>query len=234
MKRDLQSETVREAILEAARTLFLTHGYEDTTVRDICERAGITLGSLYHFFGNKEGVFAHLVHDLMETTAGLGAYVVGDEPPPVQLGFEMSLQIQLISDDLRVAGLYHAAYSSWPITKVILEVGAGSIRRLSASRGRGLGEEEAYALALFVKSLMSGITQERIGEDRLSVEQRLDLLLGALFPMLGLNRPQAERATARIRELIHTHRTTLRHLVPSVEPTPTAATAAWKARKRAQ
>lgn len=234
MKRDLQSETVRESILEAARALFLTRGYDETTVRDICEHAGITLGSLYHFFGNKEGVFAHLVHDLMETTAGLGAYVVSDaEPPPVQLGFEIGLQIQLVSDDARVAGLYHAAYSSWPITKVILEVGAAGIRRVSAQRGRGCSEDEAYALALFVKSLMAGITQERIGQNRLSAEQRLDLFLDALLPMLGLTRPQAERAAARIRELIHTHRTTLRHLVPSVEPTPTAATAAWRARNKA-
>jgi len=41
--------------------LFATKGYEATSVREICEAAGITKPTLYHFYGSKEGVYRALV-----------------------------------------------------------------------------------------------------------------------------------------------------------------------------
>ena len=44
-------------ILHAALSLFANRGYDATSVREICEAAGITKPTLYHFFGSKAGVF---------------------------------------------------------------------------------------------------------------------------------------------------------------------------------
>lgn len=41
-------------ILDAAKFLFLTKGYEETSVADIMERAGGAKGMFYRFFGSKE------------------------------------------------------------------------------------------------------------------------------------------------------------------------------------
>jgi AcrR family transcriptional regulator len=43
-------------ILDAAKTLFITKGYEKTTVNDILERVGIGKGTFYHYFQSKEEV----------------------------------------------------------------------------------------------------------------------------------------------------------------------------------
>ena len=53
----------REAILAAALTRFIDHGVEATTVDDLCSEAGCSIGSLYHHFGNKEGVASGLFID---------------------------------------------------------------------------------------------------------------------------------------------------------------------------
>jgi AcrR family transcriptional regulator len=50
-----------ERILLKALTLFSSKGYEATSVREICEAAGITKPTLYHFYGSKEGVYHALV-----------------------------------------------------------------------------------------------------------------------------------------------------------------------------
>jgi TetR/AcrR family transcriptional regulator len=50
-----------ERILSTALDLFAVKGYDATSVREICEAAGITKPSLYHFFGSKDGVFQALV-----------------------------------------------------------------------------------------------------------------------------------------------------------------------------
>ncbi len=55
-----------DRILKKALELFSTRGYEATSVREICEAAGITKPTLYHFFGSKEGVYRALVDGTLE------------------------------------------------------------------------------------------------------------------------------------------------------------------------
>ena len=44
----------RSAIIEAALELFRSRGYEATTMRAIAERAGVSTGNAYYYFGSKE------------------------------------------------------------------------------------------------------------------------------------------------------------------------------------
>ena len=50
-----------ERILSTALELFAVKGYDATSVREICEAAGITRPTLYHFYGSKDGVLRALV-----------------------------------------------------------------------------------------------------------------------------------------------------------------------------
>ena len=49
-----RAEQTRAAITEAALTLFRQRGYEATTMRAIAERAGVSTGNAYYYFGSKE------------------------------------------------------------------------------------------------------------------------------------------------------------------------------------
>jgi TetR/AcrR family transcriptional regulator len=55
-----------DRILLQALQLFSSKGYDATSVREICEAAGITKPTLYHFFGSKEGVYRALVDGSLE------------------------------------------------------------------------------------------------------------------------------------------------------------------------
>ena len=55
-----------DRILYKALELFATSGYDATSVRAICEAAGITKPTLYHFYGSKEGVYRSLVDGALE------------------------------------------------------------------------------------------------------------------------------------------------------------------------
>jgi TetR/AcrR family transcriptional repressor of nem operon len=48
------SSTTRDKIIQAAEELMLTRGYPATRVDEICEAAGVSKGSFYHFFPTKE------------------------------------------------------------------------------------------------------------------------------------------------------------------------------------
>ena len=55
-----------DRILNKSLELFSSKGYEATSVREICEAAGITKPTLYHFYGSKEGVYRALVDGTLD------------------------------------------------------------------------------------------------------------------------------------------------------------------------
>src|SRR5215213_3788736 len=50
----------KQAILDAALAAFLERGVLATTIEDVRERSGASVGSIYHHYGSKEGIAAAL------------------------------------------------------------------------------------------------------------------------------------------------------------------------------
>jgi AcrR family transcriptional regulator len=49
-----------QAILTAALEAFAERGFDGATIRDVTQRSGASVGSIYHHFGDKEGIAAAL------------------------------------------------------------------------------------------------------------------------------------------------------------------------------
>src|SRR5262245_15377495 len=59
--RKVDAATRRQAILDAALTVFAEHGYEAARLDDMAARAGVAKGTLYLYFKDKEALFEALV-----------------------------------------------------------------------------------------------------------------------------------------------------------------------------
>lgn len=57
-----KSEVTRQAIQNIAFELFCTQGYTATSMRQIALGTGISLGSIYNYFGSKEEIFINVVN----------------------------------------------------------------------------------------------------------------------------------------------------------------------------
>lgn len=60
-------ETRRTAILGAARECFLDRGFLRTTLDDILSRSGGSRATIYEEFGSKEGLFAAIVAEILQS-----------------------------------------------------------------------------------------------------------------------------------------------------------------------
>jgi len=69
-------KTARDKLIEAAEAEMLAKGYSGTTVDQICERAGVSKGSFYHFFSTKEDLGLALLDAYFERNRG----IVGQAP----------------------------------------------------------------------------------------------------------------------------------------------------------
>src|SRR5258705_11954998 len=61
-----KGEQTKALILTTALELLSERGYEDTTMRAIAEKAGVSLGNAYHYFGSKDHLiqaFYHRIHE---------------------------------------------------------------------------------------------------------------------------------------------------------------------------
>jgi len=56
----------RQQILSATLTLFSSKGYFNTSVRDISRESGVSIGSIYHHFKDKEGIASSMYNNLIE------------------------------------------------------------------------------------------------------------------------------------------------------------------------
>lgn len=59
-------------ILTSAKKVFLTHGFQNASLKEICDHAGITTGALYKRYRGKEALFNAVVED---TVAALNDFV---------------------------------------------------------------------------------------------------------------------------------------------------------------
>ncbi len=64
-----RSNSMRTALLHAARDLFVRHGYAATGTPEIVAAAGVTRGALYHHFADKEALFRAVVEAEAEQIA---------------------------------------------------------------------------------------------------------------------------------------------------------------------
>lgn len=56
-----KSDASTRKVLKASLSLFSRQGYRATSMRQIASRSGLSVGNLYHHFGNKEAIFQRLI-----------------------------------------------------------------------------------------------------------------------------------------------------------------------------
>lgn len=67
---NLEAGEIRETVLAVALHLFAVRGYFNTTVPDIARAAQVSVGSIYHYFKDKEDVARSLYTGLMDGLQG--------------------------------------------------------------------------------------------------------------------------------------------------------------------
>jgi AcrR family transcriptional regulator len=59
--RASQKEATRQRVIDAARDLFDTHGYQGTTIREIARHAGVAVGSVFTTFASKGEILSEVM-----------------------------------------------------------------------------------------------------------------------------------------------------------------------------
>jgi AcrR family transcriptional regulator len=137
--RQERSRLTVEAILDAAARVFERHGYAAGTTNRIAERAGVSIGSLYQYFPNKDAILVALVErHLDEGTAVAGPVLaaLAAQRPPVEVAMRRLVEAMVALHRERPA-LHRVLFEEAPRPPALR-------RRLEALEGAAVAAVEAY------------------------------------------------------------------------------------------
>jgi len=98
------SEETRRQILETALALFREHGFEETTIRDIAGRAGLSLGAAYYYFKSKEAIVGDYYDYVQQehATRARDAFARGGGGLRDRLRAALHSKIDIVQEDRRL------------------------------------------------------------------------------------------------------------------------------------
>lgn len=159
-RKEEYAEITRAALLDSARFLFAKNGYQHTSIDEICRRARVTKGALYHHYRNKQDLFADVVETLELDLVNQILHVTADQ--------QELWQTMLKGVDLFLEHCLDPAY------RRIVMVDAPAV--LGPAQLAKIGERTASGL---VRSMVQGLMDQR-----LIAKQPVDIIVRLLLSVM--------------------------------------------------
>lgn len=105
-RRERYAALTCEAVLDAAKTLFVTNGFDATSVDEIARLAQSSKGAVYHHFRDKREIFTELFRASQEAVVAqvIDATITDAHKPPwerVEIAIRLFLHSYVADDDAR-------------------------------------------------------------------------------------------------------------------------------------
>ena len=153
-----------EEILQAASDLLIEEGYEGLTTSAIAKRAGISVGSLYQFFANKEAVLQALAERYLEKMALLNETVFTPDAVYVPISVLMDRTIDaLINFTDKYKGFHQLFNMPWvlPELQTIADQSknqmVAEVQKIIQGKAPHLTEETTQAAAQTLIYMVQGV-----------------------------------------------------------------------------
>ena len=171
MGRHAKSRIVIKNITDVARTLFLSMGYKATTTRQIIEKAGITTGTLYHFFKTKEDILLQIVKEAYFETMKVTDGILGTQGDSIlHYAIIYVLEMKAVEKFPPVADLYLHSCSSWHITKAMLPLHIQRNIALFKDYNPDFTEQDYYLRTLALRGMELSFIIEQINAGKADYE----------------------------------------------------------------
>ena len=178
---EIDTET---AILDAAAVLLETQGHDGLTTRAVCERAGVKAPTLYHHFGDKEGLERALIQRGLAEFMRRKRAPRGVEQPLQALRFGWDVAVQFALEQPALSALFARHVLAQP--ELVAEpyaVMRGHVQRL-VDTGSFRPPVDAAARAVWAAS-QGVIALARPGARRKEVEETSELIFDAVVAALS-------------------------------------------------
>lgn len=192
-------DDVRQKILISAKELFIQQGYKKTTIRQIVEKSGVLIGSIYYFFKNKEEIFQSLVLDIFDACDELVDEHFGKiESPGFRYAFMCAVELQAVEMNERVNEIYYEGYSSNAILDKLASHAAKRSQILFQTYNPNFTYEDYYVRTLAIKGVMRNYIANRYLKQDIPFKVRINTFLDMSLHAFNIEQKEIEEIKKRI------------------------------------
>ena len=101
----------QEKIKKVALNLFLTQGYEETSLKEIIKKSGGSFSDIYSTFQNKEGLFVGVINDILTAKREIYSKILNKNLPLREFLYEFSTSVMRMFLQKRALRLVKIIYS---------------------------------------------------------------------------------------------------------------------------
>lgn len=101
----------QEKIKKVALNLFLTQGYEETSLKEIIKKSGGSFSDIYSTFKNKEGLFVGVINDILTAKREIYSKILNKNLPLREFLYEFSTSVMRMFLQKRALRLVRIIYS---------------------------------------------------------------------------------------------------------------------------
>lgn len=193
---------VRQKILISAKELFIQQGYKKTTIRQIVDKSGVLIGSIYYFFKNKEEIFQSLVLGIFDACDKLvGEHFEGKESPVFQYAFMCAVELQAVEMDERISEIYYEGYSSNAILDKLVSHAAEKSQIRFQTYNPNFTYEDYYVRTLAIKGVMRNYIANRYLKQNIPLETRINNFLNMSLHAFNIEQKEIEEIKQRIADM---------------------------------
>jgi AcrR family transcriptional regulator len=204
--KQARAEFALDSIMEAAARTLEAHGKAGLTTQRVADTAGFSIGAIYQYFPNKEGLIEALARrELERLTAMMKEALV--QPAPFGTGLNARRMIRVVAafigDRPRLYGILRAEWADAapdsPLGQGMrryFELISGTLNRENPDLGKRIGTDEArFVLFRAISGVLLATAMERpqyFGTDAFE-DEMVRLILGFLNYRLALDTPRLAR-----------------------------------------
>ena len=201
MRHHQQDIKKRDDILIAAKRLFLSNGYDNTSVRQIVQEANTSMGNLYFHFPNKLSILKVISKEYIDILRNQIRKIHDQDFSP-ELGFALDFRIGFITtlEDPKLSQL-------WCIVQNTPEIHAYSLEnkriRLRTFFGDRIHPEELDLMAIAIQGIADAMFQQkRDGKVREHPVTLSNTIIDYSLRLIGYSREQIQKAISEAEQYI--------------------------------
>jgi hypothetical protein len=165
--REAHALVTKRRIIRISRRLFLEQGYDKTSVRQILNKSGLSTGSLYHFFKNKEEILLSGLHEsLVDISRLTDRIAVECQEPLLRYALDVALATCEILKDKHLLNLYKAISQTASVDHAVIDIKVNKMKKLLTDLNLHFSDKEIHSRILAIhgatKALMMAAINEQI------------------------------------------------------------------------
>lgn len=193
---------MRNKILTTAKELFSHQGYKKTTIRQIVDRSGVLIGSIYYFFKNKEEIFQSIILDVFYTGDNLVVERFGEDVSPVfRYAILCVLELEAVQINEHICELYYEAYSSNSILGNLVCGAAKRSQILFQSYNPTFTYEDYYVRTLVIKGAMRSLIASRYLKQEVPLKKMINTFLEVSLQAFNVKPMEIEQVKVQIAQM---------------------------------